>query len=1724
MYSGSCDSVKSNITLNRKSSSESESETERDDSSYEETDDEAEEVESLPPDRKTPQKPVENVMEPLTTQLRETKVTDNNVRNEECNTINEEETQHISFTNDVVSGAATASEIFRHLQATRGKQEVTTELAKILNVLKTTLNEEKEESSSDEEQNHPGENKFGSIPTGKPPKPPTTIKFSKNSIISPDIQARIKDLEQNKHGNPKEEMTLLSKILVHLLCSCKTTAAAQELKRIIRQFKEVAKVAMEEGDDALESLRSSSRASSRSSKRRARSRTASGNSNISGNSETDSMNTLTPGDSKSSGTDDETGHDPNKGKLRFTSNVNIDKGQQQHVQDLHSCVSYTLTLPLKKPDGEDEGEEDEQEEENEDEEYDDDEWEWEYEDDEEQEEEIVAIKSQNNSSGSSRNLTPSDASTGSTRKIFNDMELGAYNTNSDPSHSNSQSTPITEEEDGLIDDDECEPAKLQHTRRKVAEKQDNSEHLFCHLEETFKVLSDTYKIITTGSTPDIQETLNIKPTVNIQEQCNTSFEEILNDVSTQCVQLETEIMKSSRQSTATPEPRPKSKAQSRPQSRSNSRSSVTAANTSRPNSRSASRPISRAKTKTPVIPQIEVVQDNDEEDWGDEDEWEYYYEEDYPEDGEGIQDNVVSVSQVDVAGASRPASRVLHRSRPASRQEIEKFIQSRPQSQQKIGRQDSRPSSRIVMRPTSRNTCTSRAASRCSVVNTVPEDEEEEWGDEDEWEYYYEEDCPAEEEAKITTKGPSRPASRSIVRSRPATKQEIIDYKVSRPSSSQSVKQDVTTSRPNSRILKVPASTTASRPTSRAVSRCSTIINEDEAENDEEDWDDEDGWEYYYEEEYPEYKEEATLSKPHSRPASRQNPNTSRPASSAKNTLEVKPVSRPASVSKKNVPNEQGGNWEYYYENDDHKPKYNAKDANCPPVIKVDNGLKLVSRPNSRNSVASSRPGSRSGSRSGSRPTSRTASRLKMSSALGNVDEEDEYEWYDDEDDPELARFSPTLTTAPTTRATSPFPDEKGNVGANSGTGFSRRKISAIQESEESTPVPGARTPSSRMSTATPNHDRRTVMSKTPTAMNTMTGVSVCLAAEYLGKDAEQLAASLPINFIEDDVSIKKKKHKSKSKDKSSDTGEEDKETRKKKKKSKRFLPKVGVRELASKLEPQLQFHEGGGKMTLSQDEVTGVIYENKKKSLRKTQEVEEKPKPRSPVSSKAEEKRRSVKEMVELMTSNQAVTQSSSPPNSSNIPSISVSSQMVMAPTPPHPYYANQNQQFMGPQYQPYPMDVHNPYSQYPPQSPHSPYQPYPPQSPYQQYPPQQYYQGYQPPPPPPMPQHYQQYQQQYPAYHPQQMHSYPAYQQGYPPPPQQPMVYHSDSNPNQMRVVSGGQTTVVNMRNNRSASRQKETSLPPKGADLRRSPNDSEAYGTGSTGSDQTESQEGGIDHDETKEGEDGKPHKRHSRLFKLLQDSDYTDSSDGNESRASEYSSRVSMKNIEDKPESDIDSVCSGLEHKSSGIERKHSFRSHKSSNKESDNDSVNSGGVERKISPSSIHSLKQKRFMQLNLQSNFDPSSSEVSTPNSPTVPFSDWRRSQSKPASRNYQYHNDDYESHAGVSDDSSYQSLQSLNSFDSVYDANAGREVEEIMKRKVNRDSLYRYQTDSPSSYVRASPKNLDLIRASPKVSSSSPKQDGKLEQELLELSNFPSSPGISLRQLQSHRSFYGNK
>merc|ERR1719474_2634443 len=211
----------------------------------------------------------------------------------------------------------------------------------------------------------------------------------------------------------------------------------------------------------------------------------------------------------------------------------------------------------------------------------------------------------------------------------------------------------------------------------------------------------------------------------------------------------------------------------------------------------------------------------------------------------------------------------------------------------------------------------------------------------------------------------------------------------------------------------------------------------------------------------------------------------------------------------------------------------------------------------------------------------------------------------------------------------------------------------------------------------------------------------------------------------------------------------------------------------------------------------------------------------------------------------NQQIDYGSNQPNF-NIPSISVSANASMPPpVPPLPqnYYSSPTPQYPPMQYQPYPIEVR--------------------------------------------PQHPQQYQQ-YPQYPPQ------GYQQYPPQPPPQTMIYSSE-NPNQMKVVSGGQTTMVNMRPKSGGARLKENSRPNKSPEMQQqhSPDDSEAYGTGSTGSDQTENQVAGIDHDEGVDAEGGLPkgHKRHSRLFKLLQDSDYTDSD--TDSR-SEYS-RISMKNV-------------------------------------------------------------------------------------------------------------------------------------------------------------------------------------------------------------------------------------
>jgi len=1845
MYSGSCDSIKSNVTLHGKTSSESSTDSE-DEVTEEETEDEHEgyAVENIPidtpgpiikitndeititydespslnssnksetndPSTLSPQNTLYNsevtqVMHQRTfiNSKPKTPVPDQDVLDER-KTPNSSERPEIPF--DMVSGAATASEIFRHLQATRGKQEVTTELAKILTVLKTTLQTEtidKDSSSSDDEttglHSTPVTNP---MPTGKPPRPPQKSKSKTLAAISPVIQAKIKELEQSKSNNPKEEMNLLSKILVHLLCSCKTVAAAQELKGIIKQFKEVAKVAMEEGDDTLELLRSNSRASSRNSvRRKARSRTASGNSNISGNSETDSMNTLTPGDSKSSGTDDETAQESNLSKIRFTSNVG-------GKQDVESCVSYTLTLPLNKAE---ETEETIQQEEAEHYDDEDEEWEWEYED-----ELDASTPTKQGSSGSSRNLTPSegksDASSGSTRKLLTEMEMGAYNSSSTShsDHGNSQSTPITEDDD-LLDDDEQMHGQDKRKRR-GSDKGEVSSGLFCHLEETFKVLSDTYKIITTGNSPECEHAKEgsypKSPEMITQQNVvvDDGFEGILDGISNQCVQIESEILRSSRQSTATPEG-------------SASPAPPKYINVSRPNSRTASRngsrmsrPGSRLKPKTPL------PDGGEEEEWGDEDEWEYYYEDDYHEE-EQQQGGPTSRPPSRQKLISRPNSRLLEKpvSRPQSRQNetadqnraneskaqlrpasitLEK-VPSRPSSrtQEKI---PSRPSSRqmeqeqikTVSRPNSRlvrpaSKASSRPSSRNTGKGEANEEEwdDEEWGDEDEWEYYYEEEV--DEAGNVHSRPVSRGASRQGGPSRGQSRQGITKPSVASRSASRQDGENISSQaravskqeeqRISSRqeIQRVPSRQDGSRAPSR----------QDESRA-------------------PSRQEPIRV------PSRQDVPQAASRAASRKENGErvpsrIRVVSRPVSRAKSNAGGEKAeegyweeggdweeGEWEYYYEEDypeeqSEEPANHNEDTSSAYSANVidnkNNETNIVqipiiknkdSRPNSRQSQTQSRPNSRTGSRPGSRTGSRAASRLKRNqSSLGSVYEEDD-QWYYDEDD-ELARLSPTLTTAPTTRATSPFPNEKGSVDYNQGTGFSGRRISIIEESEETTPRPTtviSKTPTNRDSVTPkiPAANQSRPQSKQSNAescrtpslynsgevgyLNPMAGVSVALAAEYLGQDANKLVANLPADFIEENQVLlkerKKKKHRRKDTDAQDDHDDEEDNKKRKKKKNKdgKFLPKVGVKELANRLETELfQDSQVGTKMVISRDEVRDVIRESKKK-IKNVGYLQESSNPSTPnrYSPNKEDKRKTVREMVELMANqlplsddpnNQQMMEQidvnySSNQQNYNIPSISVSSNAPMPPpVPPLPqnYYSSPTPQYPPTQYQPYPVEVRPQYPQHYQQE--NPYQQYPPQPPYQQY--QQQYHAYQGYPPPP-PQHYQQYPpqqyQQYPQYPPQ------GYQQYPPQPPPQPIIYASE-NPNQVKVVTGGQTTMVNMRPKSSGTRQKETNRPNKSPEMQQqhSPDDSEAYGTGSTGSDQTENQVAGIDHDETGEQEGGqpKPHKRHSRLFKLLQDSDYTDSD--TDSR-SEYS-RISMKNVEDNhcKESDMDSVCSGLERKTTGIDRKHSFRSHKSSNKESDNESVTSSGVERKISPNSMQkNLTTRRFMQLNLNNDYEPSSSELSTPNSPTAPGPDAdkrKRSSSKPPSRVWNYHADDFDSHAGVSDDSSYQSLQSLNSFDSIHDNFAGREVEEIMKRKVQRDNLYRYQTDSPHNYVTASPKTVEMIRNSPKTHSSSPKLDTyqraspKFEQELMELTNFPSSPGISLRQLHSHRGFYG--
>jgi hypothetical protein len=122
-----------------------------------------------------------------------------------------------------------------------------------------------------------------------------------------------------------------------------------------------------------------------------------------------------------------------------------------------------------------------------------------------------------------------------------------------------------------------------------------------------------------------------------------------------------------------------------------------------------------------------------------------------------------------------------------------------------------------------------------------------------------------------------------------------------------------------------------------------------------------------------------------------------------------------------NVDDDDEDGWEYYYEEEEEEVKKEVEvDTSIakPAAATSIDPKPGPSRPSSRQTR------SRPSSRTGSRPNSRLRTKTPL---LGDVLEDDEngdweWEYYYEEEEEELNRLSPTTTTAPTTRATSPFP------------------------------------------------------------------------------------------------------------------------------------------------------------------------------------------------------------------------------------------------------------------------------------------------------------------------------------------------------------------------------------------------------------------------------------------------------------------------------------------------------------------------------------------------------------------------------------------------------------------------------------------------------------------------------------------------------------------------------
>ena len=595
-------------------------------------------------------------------------------------------------------GAIAATEIFHHLQATRGKEEVTTELAKILSVLQTTLKDGDDESSSSSGSDDSGDSKEptpeptssrehqkpNKFPMGKPPLHPSSFKCAKK--MDPEIQRRIRDLAKSRPQKGKEEMSILSKILVTLLCSCKSVEATMELKKIIRHFKEAASEASDDiGEEMLpiRASRTSSRASKR--RRRSRSRRSSANSNGSNTSQSEAeslTNTLTPcnTDSKSSGTDDEGGtgskrcsvcktptnesssssskvkhafglkiaddEAPSEQEANVTFTVSLPRRASIEVAEITASISPTKMLNNEQG-GNDEAEDDNEEE-----------WEWEDDDDAASGTSSKSAKQRKKrqDSTSSRELSSAElkeqnSMASSTRKLFNEMEFGAYNSDSmySPGHSGqsdgvsmseqSHESPALESdfnmEEGKNNSEDEEDDDEEEEEEDEEEDEEEEENLYSHLEETYRVLNGTYQIIT-GAQTESTATTSVQSTTN---QSDNVISTNTNNTSNNSNLLK-------------PPSRPSSKM-------------------SRPGSR---RSVRNAKEDNKEA--------NEEDDWGDDEgdwEWEYYYDED--EEGNETQEvkTTETVGSAPQTNQDPEASTVeMDNSKKGGEQEDSKLKEAKP--------------------------------------------------------------------------------------------------------------------------------------------------------------------------------------------------------------------------------------------------------------------------------------------------------------------------------------------------------------------------------------------------------------------------------------------------------------------------------------------------------------------------------------------------------------------------------------------------------------------------------------------------------------------------------------------------------------------------------------------------------------------------------------------------------------------------------------------------------------------------------------------------------------------------------------------------------------------------------------------------------------------------------------------------------------------------------------